>query len=768
MLAGFFSRKDALFENVSYATILESREGNLLAAQIAKDGQWRFPEADSIPDNYSDCLRLFEDEHFFYHPGINPVSTVRALFQNIKAGKTISGGSTITMQVVRLHLKNNNRSVWQKLKEMLLALRVELHYSKKEILQMHCAHAPFGGNVVGLEAASWRYFKRRPDQLSWAEYATLAVLPNAPALIHPGRNRSSLLKKRNQLLLKLSEKGVISTEQYRLALLEELPEEPHPLPKTAMHLLQAQIEKGRQGQRLFTTLKKDLQTHSTNVLKRYVKRYRSNAIQDGAVLVADIETGEVLAYVGNVAIEGEQNSSYWNNMIQAERSTGSVLKPFLYAAMLHEGQILPNSFVEDVPTFISGYAPKNYAHKYDGVVPASQALARSLNVPSVRMLRQYSFQKFHNKLEKIGMKSLHFSPSHYGLSIILGGSEGRLWDICAMYASLGRTLLHFQQDNAQYRSDDIRPLHALVHERRPSAHISTDAPLNAGALWYMFKAMQEVHRPDETQSGWRNFVQSRNIAWKTGTSFGYRDAWAIGVDGKHVVGVWIGNADGIGRDDLVGVKKAAPVLFEIFNALPAAKWFPKPHDDLQTQLICSESGFPKSIHCLKVDTVLVPAGNKQMVPCPYHKTIHLNQAQNFQLHSSCASMSEIQSHSWFVLPPVQEYYFKKNHPWYKKLPPFREDCLQSEQGQQSMSFIYPEDFSHVKIPVRLDGTRGEVIVRLAHRSPDVRVFWYLDEVFIDETRESHELGISPEIGSHTLTAVDEHGEHTSIRLTILD
>lgn len=768
VLVGFFSKKDALFENVPYATVLESSEGALLAAQIAEDGQWRFPKSDSIPANYVYCLRLFEDEYFFNHPGINPVSTGRALLQNFKAGQTVSGGSTITMQVVRLHLKNNDRSIWQKLKEMLLALRVELHYSKDEILQMHSAHAPFGGNVVGLEAACWRYFKRRPEQLSWAEYAVLAVLPNAPALIHPGRNRETLLRKRNQLLLKLSQKEIISEEQYRLALLEALPDKPHPLPKMAMHLLQAEIEKGKRGQRLLSTLKKDLQQRSTDILKRYVKRYRANSIHDGAALVANIETGEVYAYVGNVSIDGEQNSGYWNDLVRAERSTGSVLKPFLYGAMLHEGQILPNSFVEDVPTFISGYAPKNYAHEYDGVVPASQALSRSLNVPAVRMLRQYSFQKFHHKLEELGMKSLHFSPSHYGLSIILGGAEGRLWDICGMYASLGRTLVHFPEDNAQYRSNDIRPLHTLTNKNVKPDKVGAEAPLNAGALWYMFKAMQEVHRPGETQSGWRNFVQNRNIAWKTGTSFGYRDAWAIGVDGEHVVGVWIGNADGTGRDDLVGVKKAAPVLFEIFNALPSAKWFPQPHDDLQEQLVCAESGFPKSIHCSQVDTVLVPAGNKQMLPCPYHKTVHLDQTGSFQLSGSCASVHEMDAHSWFILPPVQEHYFRKNHPWYQKLPPFKDGCAYEGREQRAMSFIYPEDFSKVKIPIGLDGNRGEVILKLAHRSPDIRVFWYLDETFIDETKEVHELGVSPTIGTHTLTAVDEHGEHVSIRLTILD
>lgn len=769
VLAGYFFKKDHFFEEVSYATLLQSQNGDLLGAQIASDGQWRFPKSDSIPENYVHCLRLFEDEYFYYHPGVNPWSTLRALVQNLRAGRTVSGGSTISMQVVRLHLKEKERSILQKLKEMFLALRLELHYSKQEILAMHSSQAPFGGNVVGLEAACWRYFNRKPSDLSWAEYAVLAVLPNAPSLIHPGRNRDALLNKRNRLLLKLNENEFLTDEDYQLALLEPLPDKPHPLPNKAVHLLQHHVNNGKKGQRLTTTLNEDLQERCERILKRYVGKYRNNSIQDGAVLVADIETGAVKAYVGNVEIKGNRSPGYWNDMVMAERSTGSVLKPFLYACMMHEGQILPNSYVDDVPTFISGYAPKNYAQSYDGVVPAAQALARSLNVPAVRMLRSYSFQKFHGKLQKLGMKSLHHPPSHYGLSMILGGAEGRLWDLCGMYASLGRNLMHFEEDESRYRSNNTRSLHAL-------SKVETDAPyqlmpqseINAGAIWYMFKAMQEVHRPDETQSGWRNFVQSRKIAWKTGTSFGYRDAWAIGVDGKHVVGVWIGNADGTGREGLVGVKKAAPVLFEVFNALPDAEWFKKPQDDLDFQLLCHQSGFPKSIHCKEVDTVLVPISNLQILPCPYHKTVHLDASNGHQVHSGCESMSSINTQSWFALPPVQEYYFRKSHPWYRKLPPFRADCLSERQEQNPMSFIYPTDFSKVKIPLTLNGERGEVILKLAHRIPSTRVFWYLDGAFIEETQNYHELGVAPSIGPHQLTVVDEQGEHLTLRLEVLE
>ena len=892
-MIGYFSKRDALFEEVHYATLLESSSGELLSAQIADDGQWRFPIHDSVPRKYSECIRLYEDEHFYKHPGVNPFSTLRALFQNLKAGRVVSGGSTITMQLVRMNGQPNSRSIWQKLKEMIIALRVNWHYSKEEIIKLHSAHAPFGGNVVGLEAACWRYFNRQPHQLSWAEYAMLAVLPNAPSLIHPGKNREKLLEKRNRLLNKLQEKGAISEQQLELALLEPLPEAPYPLPQRAVHLLQSNTENGRKGLRLQTSLDGHLQDRATQILHRYVNRYAANSITAGAVLIADIESGEVLAYVGNAQLEEGAENGYWNDMVKAERSTGSILKPFLYAAMMHEGQILPNSYVEDVPTFISGYAPKNYSHDYAGMVPASQALARSLNVPAVRMLRDYSYQKFHSKLRDLGMKTLTKPPSHYGLSIILGGAEGRLWDLCGMYASLGRILQHFPEDNARYRPGDIHPLktqkqtqvqnqrmlHASVlsyvelsiaasglnqkqnqkqngalsvaegqtplmdtlrlrsvaqtairnqnlrgrlsgveapqtstknskqetqnskltnhgelssvaynqnllgllsaveapqtstKNSKPetlNSKLTNHSELRAAPIWQMFKAMREVHRPDENQAGWRNFESDRTIAWKTGTSFGYRDAWAIGVDGKHVVGVWIGNADGTGRDDLVGVKKAAPVMFDLFNILPPADWFTRPHDDYMPLKTCAQSGLPASQHCNEVDTGEVPYAELQLLPCPYHKTVHLDQSGHYQVTNDCISITEMQSTSWFVLPPVQEYYFRKTHPWYRKLPPMRGDCLDAKEREPLMSFIYPENFSKVKIPRELDGQLGKVVLRLAHRRPNSRVFWYLDKTFIAETRDVHDHAISPEPGAHELTVVDETGESLSIRLVVVD
>lgn len=721
---------------------------------------------DSVPRQFATCVKLYEDRYFDYHFGVNPWAIIRALYLNIKNGRVVSGGSTITMQTIRLAHPPQKRSVFQKVKEVAQAIRLEVQYSKEDILKMHASNAPFGGNIVGLETASWRYFNRSSFHLSWAEYAMLAVLPNAPGLIHTGRNREELKEKRNHLLKRLLNEELIDSSEYRLSLLEEVPPHPHRLPQMAPQLLQYAKEKGAEQKVIRTTIDKALQGRCQSLLDRYLAVYAQSQIFNGALLVADIESGHVLAYVGNGSPAVSTVKSHWVDIIQAPRSTGSILKPFLYAAMLHEGQILPQSLVEDVPTYLSGYAPKNYGKDYDGVVPADRALSRSLNVPAVRMLRDYSYPKFHSKLKKLGMTTLSQSPGHYGLSIILGGAEGTLWDICGMYASMGRILIHQKDHNLEYRNNDIRPLRFMAASHPSSHSLGWDTELSAASIWQTFEAMEKVHRP-ENQVGWEYFGSSRKVAWKTGTSFGYRDAWAVGVDGKYVIGVWIGNADGTGRDGLVGVKKAAPILFEAFGNVERTDWFVAPLDDHKQQLVCRQSGFPASANCTIKDTQLVPNVDFQNGPCPYHQTIHLDATGQFRVHARCETPSQMRHESWFVLPPVQEYYFEKKHPWYKKMPEWRNDCQNTDEETSSMSFIYPEDFSRIKIPLELDGSYGAMVFKLAHRKPQSRVFWYIDQTFLGETQGIHERGISPAPGNHRITVVDEDGQSISRQFKVM-
>ena len=371
-----FCLASPLFD-VPYSTVVNDRNGMLLGARIASDEQWRFPTADSVPEKYKTCLIEFEDRYFNYHWGVNPASVFRAIKQNLNGKRVVSGASTITMQTIRLSRKKD-RTYWEKIIEMILATRLEFAYSKDEIVRLYASHAPMGGNVVGIEAASWRYFGHSSSSLSWSEAATLAVLPNSPALMHFGRNRDKLVEKRNRLLYRLHEKGVLDDVDYELAVTEPLPSHPLALPQTAPHLVtKIYLEEG--GRQVRSTIEKSQQEHIEAILDRWNAEFAQNGINNIAAIVFDVERNEVVSYCGNVHFS-KNISGNQVDIIQAPRSTGSILKPFLYQAMLQEGLLLPDQLLVDIPVNMSGFTPKNFSRKYDGAVAASEALARSLNI----------------------------------------------------------------------------------------------------------------------------------------------------------------------------------------------------------------------------------------------------------------------------------------------------------------------------------------------------------------------------------------------------
>lgn len=752
-----------------YSTLLYTTETSgrevLLGARIASDGQWRFPSGSEVPEKFAVCLIQYEDKRFWYHPGIDPFALMRAVHLNLTQSRVVSGGSTLTMQLARIARGNQSRTVGQKVIEMLWALYLECSYSKAEILRMYASNAPFGGNVVGIEAAAWRYFGREAKDLSWAEQATLAVLPNSPALIHPGRNRAELKQKRDKLLLRLYEKHILDKTEYELACMEALPEKPLPLPNEAPHLLERlAIEK--QENRIQTTVDPTLQQQVQRLVNRYVADYRSNHIYNAAALVADVESGKILAYVGNVT---DQNMTtghgYQVDVITSPRSTGSVLKPFLYAAMLNDGLILPGTLIADTPLNINGFTPQNFNKTFYGAVPAHVAIERSLNVPLVRMLSQYNTGRFMSLLKRLGMTTLRFSEDHYGASLILGGAEGSLWDLSGMYASLARMLSHYRSYNGRYDRSDIHPLTTYpIEEKKPirsvtDTRLADESLLSYASLWFMFEAMSGLNRPEE-EADWQQFSSMKQVAWKTGTSYGGRDAWAIGVTPRYVVGVWVGNATGEGRSGLTGVGYAAPILFDIYSLLPDVPWFDQPYDELEEIAVCRQSGHKASAICDEVDTVYIPRTGIATAVCPYHRIVHLSQDGQYRVNSSCESVSRMQERSWFVLPPAQAYYYKNYHVEYQALPPLKPGCEEDQSRQ--IAILYPEHQAVLYLPKGFSGEREKVVMRATHARSDATLYWHLDDVYLGETRQIHQMACLVEPGNHILTLLDEDGNRRSI------
>lgn len=727
--------------HVPYSTVVTDRNEELLGARIASDGQWRFPPRNTTPEKIKECLITFEDKHFYHHWGVNPFAIGRAFYQNVKNKRIVSGGSTLTMQTIRL-ARNESRTFREKLIEMIWATRLEFRASKEEILSMYISHAPFGGNVVGLDAAAWRYFGHSADDLSWAESAMLAVLPNAPAMIHLSKGRKTLLDKRNRLLKQLLEKKTIDSSTYELAISEPLPDEPHALPHIAPYLV-SRFYQERNGEYSRSTINKGIQTQVEDLAERWSNEFGRSDIRNLAILVIDIPSNQVVAYCGNVHFDRKQGGNQVD-VIQAPRSTGSILKPFLYYAMLQEGSLLPDMLLPDVPVNINGFTPQNFSMQFEGAVPASEALARSLNIPAVTMLQRYGVPKFHSFLQQIGLKTINRSSSHYGLSLILGGAEATLWDVTNAYAMMGRSLLQLPQRSCSL----LLPTSRITE--------STD-PFQPGAVWQTFDALKEVNRPEEID--WKSIPSMQTIAWKTGTSYGFRDAWAVGVTPRYAVGVWVGNATGEGKPGLVGAQTAGPVLFDIFNLLPSSSWFTRPVGIFVEAEVCRKSGHLKGRFCDETDTLLVLPAGLRTEACPYHHLVTLSANESQRIYENCANTEPTLRKSWFTLPPVWEWYYKQHHPEYKPLPPFKAGC--GEDTFQPMQFIYPPMNARIKLPKQLDGSKGFLTVELAHNNPNATVFWHLDETYQAQTQDFHKISLQPAAGKHSLTAVDGEGNTIS-------
>ena len=726
-----------------YSSVLYDYKGRLLGALVAEDGQWRFPPGSSLNEKFVTALIEYEDHRFYYHPGLDPFAIARAFWQNITEGRIVSGGSTLTMQTVRLSRVPKKRTLHEKIIETLLSFLLEIGNSKEAILGLYSAHAPFGANVVGVEAAAWRWFGRAQEELSWAEAATLAVLPNSPSLVHPGRNRETLMLKRNALLERLYRLGCFDEATLFLAKLEEMPEEPSDLPNLASHLL-IRLSMEKSG-RIDSTLDAFLQQRAYSIMNKWAQRFAAGGIDNAACLIMDTMTGSVRAYIGNV----NTDSSPAVDLINARRSSGSLLKPFLYAAMLDSGDILPSSLVADIPTHIGGYSPENNSQVYLGALPADQALARSLNVPAVRSLRLYGVDRFARLLRSLGCTTLFRAGDDYGLPIILGGAEVTLWDMAALYAGLTRSALGME--------NPIFPPNVRGGVQGGAGILSV------GASYLTLQALISVARPGE-EGAWQNYAGARQIAWKTGTSFGNRDAWSIGTTPQWTVAVWVGNASGEGRADLKSISKAAAILFELFSALDSGSgsFLERSYDAIEEVEVCAWAGLPVGIDCAVTTTAFKPFSAPMHRACHYCRTVTLNIAQDREITLPKAGESVVQK-KWFVLPAAEEWYFRRWNLDYKPLP-LKEGASATNIP---LTLFNPEEGSQVFIPIELDGSQGRIVFSALHREPSTTIYWHLDEQYLGWTKDFHDIEAYPLPGFHTLTVVDSLGNTVTRHFTVL-
>jgi penicillin-binding protein 1C len=742
--------------SLPYATTMIDKNGNLLGAQISSQEQWHFKSTDKLNPKYVTALVQFEDKRFFQHFGIDFIALARAIYTDIKAKKIVSGGSTISMQLARISQNNQDRTIVQKLLEMWIALRIEIYYSKNEILKMYADSAPFGGNTIGISAASWRYFGRSTEQLTWAEASLLAVLPNSPSLIHLSRAREQLKAKRDKLLKKLYENQYISKLDYELSILEPLPNKPKKVPREASHLMSSLQKEYPQEKILHTTIDKDLQQKINNIAQNNSVELATAGVNNLAIVVVDNKTMELKAYVGNKAFMNKSEFANLLDVAKRPRSTGSTLKPLLFASVIDDGYLTPSTLVTDTPSYYAGYMPTNYDERYRGVVTAQEALIQSLNVPTVKILHGYGYKKFYDQLKQYGMTTLFRSAEDYGLALILGGAETTLYDLVNIYANISNTAqgIHFG------KFLKIKALEDMDLEYIGSA------PLSEGAAYLTLEAIKQLKRPGIDEKI-KNLFSRNNIAWKTGTSYGLRDAWSIGTTPEYTVGVWCGNATGEGVSGLSGTQTAAPIMFEIFGVLDIVKWFDKPFISLKQIDVCVEDGYLATDICesKKID---MPIKSNFRQTSPYRVSLHIDPITKKRVDSNCEKAWNMQEKHFFVLPANEAYFYKQINSIYKGLPEYRSDCkLNSSNETKVIEINYPAKGHSIYLPQELDGTFGMVTLKARHQTINSRLYWHIDDKFIGITENMHDMSLYIKPGKHLLLIMDSNGNRTQRYFNVL-
>jgi penicillin-binding protein 1C len=554
------------------------------------------------------------------------------------------------------------------------------------------------------------------------------------------------LNKRNQLLDRLAERGHLSALDLKLAKLEALPAAPRPLPDYTPHLLQTLKSRFPAQTRFKTAIDLTLQRHLLTMAGSYGRRNEKNNIHNLSILVLDNRDNAVTAYLGNHTGSADPEYAGAVDIIQRPRSSGSLLKPFLFALMLQQGFFLPDTLIPDIPTHYDGYSPENYDHRYRGLVPAKQALSQSLNVPAVRLLNQYGVAAFKDDLQQLGLSTLWRPAEDYGLSLILGGAETTLWDITNSFARLVKSA----------RGEAGSPVSARLYDEQPIA--SATYLIATGAAWLTLEALLDVNRPG-VAANWRDFSSSQRIAWKTGTSYGWHDAWAVGSNGRYTVGVWAGNANGEEARHLSGTLTAAPVMLDVFNHLPFGGWPEKPEYALKQYKVCKADGYLSTNGC---ETVLAEAPIEAdfAAVTPFHELIHIDKRTRLRVHGLCENPGNMQTVSRFVVPPVQAYYYSQVSGNLQPPPAWRPDCLDNLPGvaeQIPFALEYPDSNAKIKIPVELDGQLGRVVVKARHRDSNAVIYWHLDDTFLATTKHIHEQAIAVNPGWHQLTLVDGKG-----------
>ena len=715
---------------------------------LAPDQSWRFPVALSeVAPVFLDAVIASEDRRFYVHPGVNPVSILKAAVSNLRAGRVVRGGSTITMQVARL-AEPKPRTVASKLIECFRAFQLERSYTKQEILQFYVNLAPFGGNMVGVGAASWFYFGKSPAALSLAESALLTAIPRAPNRYHPVRRPHTAGLARASVLSAMAATGAAPPDAALEAAGQPLPERLTRPPLIAPHLAQMLKDRDPGQPRIRTTLDSRVQELARQVMRSRLIELRAQGVENAAVVVLDVKSREVLALAGSA--DYQDISRFGRvNAATARRSPGSALKPFLYAQAFQEGLLAPESLILDIPITLGSYDPHNYDGTYRGRVEVRDALIHSLNAPAVRLLSEVGQDRFLTLLRQGGLRSLDRPASHYGLSLILGGGEVGLLDLTNLYATLGSGGLHGQP--------------RILADRPPNSVSRLFSP-EACAL--VTDILSRLERPD-LPGGIERAKGVPAVAWKTGTSFGHRDAFALGYSSRYAVGVWTGNVQGRAVKGISGARQAAPLLFDIFRTLePDGSGLPKPDGlNLAEVEVCAVSRQPPGPDCThRIKLTAIP-GVTVLAPCSVHKRILVDSVTGLRVAGACLDGRDVRQEVITEHPAELTSWWRAGGMPVAELPAPSPDCPEA-QGGQPPRITSPKP--QVVYQVRPDAPAQFQRVGLtAQAGPDAgRLHWFQDGLLLAQGAPGEPLFVELAPGAHKLMVVDSQGRSDSVKYVV--
>ncbi len=727
---------------VNYSTAVLSSEGVLLNAYLNKEDKWRIKtDIKKVSPLLMKTILAKEDKWFYWHFGVNPIAIAKAGFKNIVSAKRVSGASTISMQVARL-LEPKKRTFLNKIIELFRATQLEFKYSKDEILELYLNLLPYGSNIEGINAASLIYFGKQPHALSLSESTILAIIPNRPTSLNIKNKYVAILKSRNYWLNYFKENEIFDPQLIADAQLEPINIQKNELPKIAPHLCYRLKTSYSDSAYISNTIKYQLQLQAENILKNYIEKTKAQNIRNGSILVVENKTGNVIIYCGSNNFADNENAGQVDGT-QALRSPGSALKPFLYAQAFDMGLYTPNSVLYDVPININGYQPQNYDKGYNGAVTLRQALAYSLNIPAVSVLNEVGISAFSNTLKKTGFS--HIKTKNMGLSLALGGCGVTLQELTCAYSTL-----------ANYGK--YKPLNFLKSEIKNNG-INT---ISEEAAYLTTDILQTLVRPDIPSSFFNNTFRIPKVAWKTGTSYGRKDAWAIGYNKDYTVGVWVGNFDAEGVPSLSGAEIATPLLFEIFNTIDynsTKKWFAPPKG-IEYRYVCSKTGNLPAVFCTdKITDQYI--GNKTLQKnCNHLIEIPVNADSSLCYCNSCLPNETVINKFYPNLPATLINYYVQEKIVYKAIPKHNPNCTCIYQTN-GPKIVSPSHGSEYLIETE---SQAQIMLNAEADNKASKILWYVNDKLVKEGLPNQAVFITPPIGNVKITCSDNLGRSSHITI----